>query len=426
MNGESTISIEHSKKDSPECKSMSYTLFERNAALNLGRLNSEPYSLDNLFQSSDYDWPGDWEGRALLSFMCHYEMSGRTVPHLHEFFARIPEMTNRYFYFGTPYDGVTVDEQQLSGHNWYLRALIKYAEHNPNSEAMTYARSVIENLYLPIKDRYLSYPMDGRARVGEVSGSVTDTVNGWRLSSDVGCAFMCVDGLVQYLCCTHDERVLQLLNTVIDCFVGVDLMKYRLQTHTTLTCLRGILELYRLTKNSKYLKIVIDKFTFYRQNGMTLTYENFNWFGREDTWTEPCAVVDSLILATRLYRITGDEEYKTLARRIWYNGLQFCLRDNGGAGPNSCTTKDQPTLRISMYEAPFCCTMRYAEGLLEYYRNAELFAHDPNAVTVTDEYGRTFVDDVMLVSHNGKATPIFSCCTMSRTEAEELRLSVIF
>ena len=398
----------------------------KNIELNFKRLNDSPYALENLFQSHDYDWPGDWEGRALLAFMCHYEISAYTVPHLFDFFNKIPEKTNDHLYFGKKFDGVTVDEQQLSGHNWYIRGLLKFNEYFPTTDALDRARSVVENLYLPIKEWYFKYPLDRRLDTGEVSGSVTGTVNGWRLSSDVGCAFMCVDGLAEYFRVTHDKRVLDLLNVAIDVFDSIDLLKYKMQTHTTLTCLRGILALYRLTKNRKYLKIVIDKFTFYQENGMTLTYENFNWFGREDTWTEPCAVVDSLILATRLYHVTYDEKYRTLARRIWFNGLQFCQRENGGAGPNSCVTKDQPILKVSMYEAPFCCTMRYAEGLLEYFHHAILFTHDPSAAVVTDEYGRRFIDDVLLVSCNGKEMPLFSCNTLAKEDAENTRISIIY
>jgi hypothetical protein len=398
---------------------------KRNIELNFKRLNDEPYSLENVFRPADYDWPGDWEGRALLAFLCHYRIHAELVPHTVDLFNALPEKTNPYLYFGKPFDGVTVDEQQLSGHNWYLRALLMYYELLGDAKAMRYAESVVENLYLPIKEWYSRYPLDDRAETGDVSGSLTGSANGWKLSSDVGCAFMCVDGLSQYFRMTHDERVYGLLEKIIDTFVEVDLLKYKLQTHTTLTCLRGILTLYRTTKNRKYLEIVKNKFTFYREHGMTLTYENFNWFGREDTWTEPCAVVDSFILANELYRITDEKEYLTLARRIWFNGLQFCQRDNGGAGPNTCVTNTQRVLKIAMYEAPFCCTMRYAEGLLYYFYYEHNFDISENAEPVTDEHGRKFIDDVMIVRYKGEEMPIFSASILSRDEAENAEISIL-
>ncbi len=381
----------------------------KNIQLNFQRLHENDYALENLFRPSTYDWPGDWEGRALLAFLCHYEIHQTEVPHLHAFFNSIPEKTNEYRYFGKIFDGKTVDEQQLSGHNWYLRGLLKYAKIYQNKLALEYAKSTVENLYLPALKWYAHYPLHRNTNEGEVSGFVTGTQNGWKLSSDIGCAFMCVDGLAHYYAETKDERVKNFLDSVIDVFLSIDLVKYKLQTHTTLTCLRGILLLYQTTKQEKYLQIVKEKFAFYVQNGMTLTYENFNWFGRKDTWTEPCAVVDSFILATELYKITTDNGYKTLARRIWFNGLQFCQRNNGGAGPNTCVTEEQNILKISMYEAPFCCTMRYAEGLLEYAKNQELFSWNCNVAIIQDEYNRRFLDDKLLVKYNGKEVPIFSC-----------------
>ena len=400
-------------------------MFKRNIELNFKRLNDAPYALENLFQSEDYDWPGDWEGRALLAFLCHYEINKQTVPHLFDFFEKIPEKTNQYHYFGKPFDGIIADEQQLSGHNWYLRGLLKYYDIFSCDKARDYAESVVENLYLPIADWYTHYPLERSSIGGDVSGSVTGVIDGWKLSSDIGCAFMCVDGLAHYFKVTHDKRVYDLLDGIITLFDSIDLLKYKLQTHTTLTCLRGILLLYKTTKKRKYLEIVKNKFAFYQNYGMTLTYENFNWFGREDTWTEPCAVVDSFILATQLYHLTSEDEYLTLARRIWFNGLQFCQRDNGGAGPNTCVTKEQNVLRISMYEAPFCCTMRYAEGLLEYCNNARLFTYDLSKDVEVDELGREFIDDVLIASLNGKKTPIFSLNNVKREDAEKIELSII-
>lgn len=395
----------------------------KNVELNFKRLNESEYALENLFQPESYSWPGDWEGRALLAFLCHYELNGNLVPHLHAFFDKIPEKTNAQGYFGPEFDGVTVNEQQLSGHNWYLRGLLKYAKAFDSQRAMDMAKSTVENLYLPTVDWYSHYPLE-REENGGVSGSVTGIGNGWQLSSDIGCAFMCVDGLAHYYEITGDERVKDFLDKVLELFVSVDLVKCKLQTHTTLTCLRGILLLYKITGDIRYLDLVCEKFKFYTEHGMTLTYENFNWFGREDTWTEPCAIVDSFILATKLYRITKDESYKTLARRIWFNGMQFCQRSNGGTGPNKCVKAGQPILKISMYEAAFCCTMRYAEGMLEYSRNTELFGWDSTAEVISDEIGRSFIDDVLLVEYNGEKLPIFSCNTIPEEEALAIELKI--
>lgn len=397
----------------------------KNIELSIQRLSEEPYQIENVFQKGEYSWPGDWEGRSLLAFACLYEITKEEIPCMHKMVNLLKQQTNEDFYFGKPFDGKIVDEQQLSGHSWYLRGLVKYAENFGGEIAEKAMRSIVSNLYLSIGEWYKKYPLE-RNGTGGVSGEVIGVMDGWKLSSDVGCAYMCVDGLAHYYAYTKDEKCLRFLNEVISIFTETDFVKYGFQTHTTLSCLRGILKLYETTRNQEYLDIVRDKFELYLCYGMTLTYENYNWFGKENSWTEPCAVVDSFILSTRLYKITNDEKYLTFARRIWFNGLQFCQRENGGAGPNKCVTLTQPILRISMYEAPFCCTMRYAEGLLEYHNHQNLFTWDSTKEMEQDQFGRKFVDDRLLVECAGKILPIFSCNEIDKETVEGLELKIIF
>ena len=89
-------------------------------------------------------------------------------------------------------------------------------------------------------------------------------------------------------------------------------------------------------------------------------------------------------------------------------------------------TIKQPVLRISDYEAPQCCTMRYAEALLCFSQNKELFSYDPLAPTVTESDGRQFLDDRLLVMTYGKVVPIFSGNRVARAELEALELKVLF
>lgn len=390
------------------------------------RLSTSPYTIDTVFQPASYDWQGDWEGRALLAFCCHYEIDGTKIPCMDQFMAEVRSHLNEKLYFGKVYDGVTVDEQQLSGHNWFLRGLIKYAELFGSTEAEQIAKSIFENLYYPALDHFYHYPLTQR-RIGDVSGTiVADGDDGWRLSSDVGCGLMSSDGVSEYYRYTHDSRAKLWLETVFGIFASANKYNSGFQTHSTLSTTRAMLRMYNITKEERYLGLVKDTLRMYCTRAMTLTYENYNWLNNPNTWTEPCAVVDSFILATELYYLTGEQDYLTLARRIWFNGLDFCQRSNGGAGPDTCVTPEQPILKVKMYEAPFCCTMRYAEGLLEYSKNKDLFEWDCSAPETTDEYGRHFVDDKLIVMYKGEKVPIFSCRDYSEEEAEKIELRVIY
>lgn len=395
----------------------------KNIELNYKRLCDDEYSIENVFKKDDYDWAGDWEGRALLAFNCHYEMRGEKTPCLKKFFSEIDKHVNKDGYFGREYDGITVDEQQLSGNSWYLRGLVGYYKNFNDEKALNLAVSTAKNLYFPVVDKLKDYPLD-RADGGGVSGNVAGEKNGWKISTDLGCLFMCVDGLSHLYRVWRDEKLLSTLESLINFFLTIDKTERKFQTHASLSCARGILELYLITGDEKYLEIAVKEFDYYVKNGMTYTYENFNWYGRKDTWTEPCAVTDSFILATTLYRVTGEEKYLRLSRRIWFNGLQFCQRENGGAGPNSCVYEENPVLKISLYEAPFCCTMRYAEALLVYSKNKKLFRYNVFKKKTTDDKGRTFKDDKLVIKIDGRQKTIFSCNTIKKEDAEKLRLKI--
>ncbi len=394
------------------------------AELHFNRLHRPPYDMDHVFDGNP-GWPGDREGRAMLAFLCHYAMSGRKIPALDGMMRDLPERTNRRLFFGETPGGAWADEQQLSGHNWYLRALVMHHAIFGDAFSLRAAKSCFQHLFLSSLPLYDRYPLE-REQCGGVDGHILKELNGWRLSSDVGCAFMCADGVARYYALTKDADAKPFLETLFRQFLDADMVASGFQTHTSLTCLRGMLCFYETTGEGRYLAAVIREFDRYIQHGMTLTYENFNWFGREDTWTEPCAVVDSLLLAVGLYHITGNTRYRTLARRVWANGLQFCLRDNGGAGTNACVTPLRPILKLSGYEASQCCTMRYAEALLCVHQNPELFVFDPAAPETVEPDGRRYRDDVLLVEVNGEKKPICSCRPIKKDAAERLRLKVLF
>lgn len=67
---------------------------------------------------------------------------------------------------------------------------------------------IVENLYLPLIGLYEKYPLERNASdEGGVSGNSDETTGGWKLSTDIGCAYMCLDGLSAYCEITRDDRV---------------------------------------------------------------------------------------------------------------------------------------------------------------------------------------------------------------------------
>lgn len=99
------------------------------------------------------------------------------------------------------------------------------------------------------------YPLERNASdEGGVSGNSGETTDGRKLSTDIGCAYMCLDGLSAYYEITRDDRVKIAINRLIDGFMRLDRMKMRCQTHATLSAARGILGMY-LVNGKEYIGI---------------------------------------------------------------------------------------------------------------------------------------------------------------------------
>ena len=369
------------------------------------------YQMPGVFQEYCADWPGDKEGRALLAFVSHYKMTGRINPCMEALLEAIPAYTNEHLYFDPRQDPV-IHEQQLSGHSWYLRGLCEHYEQFGDGFSLQALKSVTEHLYLPTAGRYRGYPVDRDPKhlnEGGVSGHAATLLDGWSLSTDVGCAFMAIDGLSHVYKITKDERVGALVEEMVEVYAAIDKAALRAQTHCTLTAARGMLRMYGVTGQEKYLAYAKDIYELYTVGGgMDLTYQNLNWWGRPNTWTEPCAIVDSLMVAGELYTLTGEERYRQMATRIYHNGFSTAQRSNGGAGTDSVVYlpyENFPGMTdryMTGYEAPFCCTMRLCEGLWYISAHTDVLWYETdedesgNLIPTRDAFGRYVSGDLLL------------------------------
>lgn len=361
---------------------------------NMSRLEEERYRPDRVFlteQQSGY-WPGDTEGRTILGLVMDAQASGREPKYLDEIIHRIPSHLNERGYFGTIHKD-SLDEQQLSGNGWVLRGLCEYYRWKKDAAVLPVIKSISENLFLDGSELMKEYPINPEERTetgGGASGSVGETIGRWRLSTDVGCVFIGMDGLIQAYEVTGNKKLLPVIDGLINLFLKVDLIKIKAQTHATLTALRGLIRYADITGDKRYIDEAEKRWAYYKQYGMTENYANYNWFRRYDTWTEPCAIVDSYIVAAQLWQHTGKAGYRDDAELIYYNALCHGQRDNGGFGTDKCPGRGfgHPYVAVSDYEAYWCCTMRGGEGLgraveytafargnevaLPFYRNARI------------------------------------------------------
>lgn len=345
--------------------------------LNFTRLQSDIYRPPLLWRQTNWQsWPGDFEGRALLGVTLLSQVTADEPSYFPAMVADYRKQVNPQGYFGPRLDVHAINEQQLSGHGWFLRGLCEYFLWRRDPQTLDQIRAVVKNLALPLRGKYAAYPIDPALRAQAVAPSAPGAVNGhldnrhgdWVVSSDTGCAFIFLDGLTQawvVLQAAGDPMAAPLKELIDEAaarFTQVDLLAIKAQTHASLTAMRALLRMHEQTHDPALLRTVQDRYALYRATAMTAHYANTNWFGRPQTWTEPCAIIDSFMVATMLWQHTGRAAYLEDAHRIWLNGVSRGLRNHGGFGTDTCAGFGTPWLRVRSYEAYFCCTMRGGEG----------------------------------------------------------------
>lgn len=341
----------------------------RRIELNRNRLNDSMYLAKDLFDQNE-SWPGDFQGRDILALTSLYkayegyeDKQKNVLKQLEDIFAVLDQKVNKYGYFGKEFNGEYVDEQQVSSNSWFLRGLVNYYKITNNNKYLDQIKSIANNFLIPIAPFYVNYPTERvKHDEGGVSGSANGIIlNGWEVSTDIGCAFIMLDGITAIYEVYPDQKLKDVIELMINSFLKINYLKLECQTHATLSCTRGIIRYSKY--NNKYLKNAIDIFNNYLEKGMTYDYANINWFNRFSTWTEPCGIIDSFIIARKLYSITQEEKYLDVFNRIYINSLRTFQRINGGAGCSTCAIKDNYLMKSYLYEAFFCCTMRLGDGL---------------------------------------------------------------
>lgn len=391
------------------------------ANLNCARLEGPKYWPETVFEMDQHAWPADWEGRTILALTMHAQATGRTPAFLDEILDHLSQQLNDKGYVGPVHpDGVT-HEQAMSGHSWMLRALVEYYNWKKDSDpeqaqkAMNSLKSIVAGLYVPQADNYASYPIEEPDRYEDPrwilshKQSKTKTHAG---SSDCGCAFIALDGATAAYELLGDKALVPLIENMIASYAVLPREKLHVQTHATLSGVRGILRYYRLTGRQDLLDLAVKTFDLYKTRAWTDHYANYNWFGLP-RWTEPCAVIDSFLVAQELWEVTGRENYLRDAHHIFYNAIAHAQRASGAFGTDQCVgakirqrkevsdgtpweESDQPILfaRSLTYEVFWCCNMRGGDGLAR----AAMYSFYTEGNTVTIPYFHTCQAELALPS----------------------------
>ena len=334
---------------------------------NFDRLESQrfqPLEEVGCFREAKYNWPGDMEGRTLLSLALLQQAADRDAAYLETTLGMLPGRMNDKGFFGDDF-APQCDEQQLSGHGWFLRGLCEYYLDTRDPSVRKMIEDVVDHLVLPTAGKHKLYPIDPDKRDkerGGYSGTVVENKGTWRLSSDIGCDFIFMDGVVQAAEVLDRKDLYPIIDEMVARFLEIDLVEIKAQTHATLTALRGLNRYAAMTGNADLIPEVEKRFKLYIAEGSTENHMNYNWFGRP-THTEPCAFIDGFMVAVQLWQLTGKTQFLEEAHKIYFNGMGHAQRANGGFGLEECSGSKDVFLEMAAPEAWWCCTMRGSEGL---------------------------------------------------------------
>lgn len=357
---------------------------EKRIRLCQSRMAQPDYAPNHVFKPSEYQWYGDWEGRTLLAMERLLPFFGYRPQNYVGFMKELDAHLNAEGYFGPMIgEGGDLNEQQLAGNSWYLRALCVAYENRAEPRTLERIRRVVENLYLKHQDEIADYPVDvdGSENGNYTAGSLTKKIGSWRLSSDSGCIYISLDGLSHAYEITRDERLKQLIELLLSFFVRTDFSKKHFQTHAFLSGVRGAIRFFESTGNEKAFGLAEKYFDYYLTTSLNYVYENYGVLNKA-CGSEGCAVVDEAMLCATFYRLTGKEKYLALYRKIFVNAIKVAQRSNGGFGCDVGVGTEGGDYFASVpefAEANWCCTMRGCEGISDFAKN--LYFVDGGTVT---------------------------------------------
>lgn len=332
--------------------------------LTYSRLEGEWYRPHEIFTADKHGWPGDWEGRTILALTLLAQATHREPAWLEELLQRVPEHLNKKGYFGTVVPKGEANEQQLAGHSWFLRGLIEYYLWKQDDRALKMIQTLINNLYLPTRGLYKIYPINDKeahATKHWILSHLQSKTKTHAMTIDTGCAFIALDGITQAYELLRTPELKALIYEMIARYRQIDFLGMKVQTHATLSGIRGILRFYEIEHNPQHLQLARRMFDMYKAEAWTEDYGNYNWFCRP-RWTELCAIVDSFIVSTWLWKHTANPQYLEDAHHIYFNALAFAHRASGGFGSSRCLGSEYVYLRATTYEVHWCCSMRGGEG----------------------------------------------------------------
>ncbi|MBN1341402.1 MAG: glycoside hydrolase family 127 protein [Phycisphaerae bacterium] len=184
----------------------------------------------------------------------------------------------------------------------------------------------------------------------------------YRASGTYGHSYTCnyfpaIEGLAMLYCATKDERYLKQAQRMAELFSRFDVLPID-HSHGNLSAYRGILQLYEITGDRKYLDRAREKWDLAVRGGYVWPIG-----GIGERWDvffasgEGCSEADWLRFCLDLWRFTGEARYLRIADRLLHNQYPVTQCETGGYGDLYFDGDPAagPHAAVGALEADYCC-----------------------------------------------------------------------
>lgn len=144
------------------------------------------------------------------------------------------------------------------------------------------------------------------------------------------------------------------------------------KTYESLSCFDGIIELYRVTGDKKYLESAENFYELLEETEKNILFSvgyNDQYHNAADeinSMTEPCDVIHYIRLCTELYRLTGKAKYMDSVELAYYNSLLASANKDGKWGSRAVCSAGMHTFATGQANMKYshCCVNNMPRGLL--------------------------------------------------------------
>lgn len=152
--------------DMANVDTLSGYLYERSQK-NYDRLESDPYLLPSVLEG-DPNWPGDYQGRALLGIISEAKANQDRAPqNLEAMMQALPDKLLDGCFFNETLNPDMINEQLMAGHSWFLRAMCELYEWNQDPRALEIIEGLVNKLLIPARTALRGIPLSKADRAAE-------------------------------------------------------------------------------------------------------------------------------------------------------------------------------------------------------------------------------------------------------------------